>query len=337
MSRPLRIQYPGACYHITCRGNERRNIFVDSKDQSIFLKKLSLSLEIYNVELLAYVMMPNHFHLMVSTPDGNLSDFMRHFNISYTSVFNRRHKRVGHLYQGRYKAFLLDADSYLLEVSRYIHLNPVRTRKYLNRAVDERWRILYISEASSLAGYFNKSKKKEFINYNKVLDYMGGDNRKGREAYRRFIKSGLKKELENPLNLGKGSGIVGDPDFVDWIKKTFLRTEPSHREQPALKELRKTFDPEKLIEQFSELAGIKKEELCRKGKSGHERAMLMEMLYRFCNIRQPEIGKLVGGIDYSAVSQSRKRLLIGMKRDKKLKNRFDKLHNRLSALSAGNK
>ena len=103
--RPLRIQYPGAYYHVTCRGNERRKIFLDAQDHKIFLEKLSRSLDIYNVSLLTYVCMQNHFHLLVTTPDGNLSEVMRHFNISYTSAFNRRHSRVGHLYQGRYKAF----------------------------------------------------------------------------------------------------------------------------------------------------------------------------------------------------------------------------------------
>jgi len=111
MARPLRIQFPGAFYHITCRGNERKAIFSDQTDQNAFLEKLSLSLDIFNVSLLAYVMMPNHFHLLLTTPEGNLSEFMRHFNISYTSAFNRRHKRVGHLYQGRYKAFVIQADN----------------------------------------------------------------------------------------------------------------------------------------------------------------------------------------------------------------------------------
>ena len=101
MARPLRIQYPGAYYHVTCRGNERKEIFLDAHDREVFLEKLSLSLDIYNVSLLAYVCMFNHFHLLLTTPDGNLSEFMRHFNISYTSAFNRRHDRVGHLYQAK--------------------------------------------------------------------------------------------------------------------------------------------------------------------------------------------------------------------------------------------
>jgi putative transposase len=142
MARPLRIQYPGAYYHVTCRGNERREIFVDATDQQIYLERLSTSLETYNVVLLAYVCMTNHFHVLVSTPEGNLAEFMRHFNISYTSAFNNRHNRVGHLYQGRYKSFLIDADSYLLEVSRYIHLNPVRIAASGRISVEKKWDVL---------------------------------------------------------------------------------------------------------------------------------------------------------------------------------------------------
>src|SRR5512140_10640 len=102
MVRPLRIQYPGAVYHVTCRGNEWRDIFQDDKDRRKFVAILSRSLETYSVELYAYVLMSNHFHLLVATPLGNLGEFMRHFNITYTGTFNRCHRRVGHLYQGRY-------------------------------------------------------------------------------------------------------------------------------------------------------------------------------------------------------------------------------------------
>jgi len=214
MARPLRIQYPGAYYHLTCRGNERKAIFLDTDDQKEFLEKLSLSLDIYNISLLAYVCMPNHFHLLVTTPEGNLSEFMRHFNISYTSTFNRRHHRVGHLYQGRYKAFLIDADNYLLEVSRYIHLNPIRLKAFSKRPIKEKWDVLIRHNASSLLGYFSIRKRRKFVNYSTVLDYMGGDKFKGRQSYRHYIRGGIEQELENPLELGKGNGIVGEDKFI---------------------------------------------------------------------------------------------------------------------------
>jgi REP element-mobilizing transposase RayT len=333
MARPLRIQYPGAYYHVTCRGNQRGNIFFDPKDHRIFLDKLSVSLEIYNIELLTYVLMPNHFHLLVTTPDANLSEFMRHFNITYTSVFNRRHQRVGHLYQGRYKAFLIDADNYLLEVSRYIHLNPVRTKQYTKKNITEKWHLLLNHEASSLVGYLEEGQKKNFVNYRNILDYMGGESKKGRETYRRFLASGLAQNQDNPLDVGKGSGIVGNSNFVEWIKSNFLLKEVSHREQPALRELRKLFTPKKVIRFVAAQSGISEEEICRRGKNSNARALLMEMLYRFCYLTQPEIGSIVGGIDYSAVSQTRKRLQIRLKHEPKLNKKFLELQGRLEQLA----
>jgi len=335
MARPLRIQYPGAHYHVTCRGNERKEIFLDARDHKLFLEKLSLSLDIYNVSLLAYICMPNHFHLLVNTPEGNLSEFMRHFNISYTAAFNRRHRRVGHLYQGRYKAYLIDADNYLLEVSRYIHLNPVRIKVFSKKSAREKWDALLKYEASSLLGYFSGGKREEFINYKTVLEYMGGDTRKGRQAYRRFVKGGIEEEIASPLELGQGHGIVGEADFIEWIKEKFLSKEAPQREQPALKVLRKEFEPEELIERFTHLVGKSREGICQRGKKSIERALLMELLYRFCRITQPEIGRLVGGIDYSAVSQARNRLQKRLEREPELKKRFEKLTARLLQLSRG--
>jgi putative transposase len=133
MARPLRIQYPGAVYHVTCRGIERRKIFLDDKDRGKFLRLLSLSLNIYSAKLHAYVLMDNHFHLLVETPLGNLGEFMRHFNITYTSYLNRRRRRVGPLYQGRYRSVLVEKEAYLSVLSRYIHLNPIRVKRLAKR------------------------------------------------------------------------------------------------------------------------------------------------------------------------------------------------------------
>jgi putative transposase len=325
MARPLRIQYPGAYYHVTCRGNERKEIFLDNLDRMVFLEKLSASLETYNVELLVYVCMTNHFHLFVSTPRGNLAEFIRHLSICYTSAFNRRHKRVGHLFQGRYKSFLIDADNYLIEVSRYIHLNPVRIRLLAENPPEQKWDMLLKYQFSSLPGYFSAKKRIAFVRYESVLAYMGGDNAAGRQAYREFMKRGLERETESPLSLGKANGIVGARRFVDKVKSEILATKTSAREQPALRSLSKAIDPENLISRFAEQIGIDKAGICRRGKNSVERAMLMEFLYRSCNVTQLEIGRLVGGIDYSAVSQARKRLKEKLGRDRKLEKRFHEL------------
>jgi putative transposase len=333
MARPLRIQYPGAYYHVTCRGNERKEIFLDVRDEEIFLKKLSRSLEVYDVICLAYICMPNHFHLVVTTPEGNLSEFMRHFNISYTSAFNKRHDRVGHLYQGRYKSFLIDADNYLLSVSRYVHLNPVRIKKLLKKKADKKWNILMNTRGSSLPGYLSVRKRMEFVDHQIVLDYMGGDNQSGRGYYRRFIQQGLTNEINNPLQLGKGNGIVGKSDFIQRVKGKFIKKEKAQREIPALRALSREMEPEELIRHFVTSSGKSEAEICQRGKETVERAMLMELLYRFCHLTQPQIGELIGGIDYSAVSRARKRLQFQLEREPKLKEHFVELKDSLLELS----
>jgi REP element-mobilizing transposase RayT len=126
MSRPVRIQFEGALYHITSRGDRREAIYEDDEDRSAFLKTLGEVTETFNWICHAYCLMTNHYHLVVETPDGNLSKGMRQLNGVYTQASNRRHQRTGHLFQGRYKAILVDADAYLLELTRYVVLNPVR-------------------------------------------------------------------------------------------------------------------------------------------------------------------------------------------------------------------
>jgi putative transposase len=333
MTRPLRIQYPDAYYHVTCRGNERKDIFRDQEDQKEFFRLLARSVDIYEVKLLTYALMPNHFHFLVCTPKGNLSDFMRHFNISYTGAFNRKYERSGHLYQGRYKAFLIDADNYLLEVSRYIHLNPLRMK--LKEPLKKRWQDLARNNWTSFPGYLNQKHRKAFVHYHTILDYFGGESPKSSNEYRKFVVYGMENEILSPLEKGKGTGIIGKEDFVDKIKKVFeksRRDKKSTREQPALRELGKSILPDVLIDQYANLVQKNREELTRKGKQSTERAMLMEFLYRFCKITQPEIGKLLGGIDYSAVSLARKRVQLKIQNEPEWEKKFNQIGNMLSQM-----
>ncbi|MCV2368587.1 REP-associated tyrosine transposase [Roseateles oligotrophus] len=128
MSRPLRIEFPGALYHVTSRGDRREDIFVDDTDRARLLAVVAQGLSRFDAGMLAYCLMGNHYHFVMQTRQGNLSALMRHINGVYTQAFNRRHNKVGHLFQGRFKAILVDRDAYLLEVCRYVELNPVRAR-----------------------------------------------------------------------------------------------------------------------------------------------------------------------------------------------------------------
>ncbi len=128
MARPLRIEYPGACYHVMNRGNQRQTVFRADTDYELFLGKLADLAELYRTQILCYCLMPTHFHVYMRTPEGNLSRFMQSFLTSFTVSLNRRRGDCGHLFQGRFKAQLVERERYGNELSRYIHLNPVRTR-----------------------------------------------------------------------------------------------------------------------------------------------------------------------------------------------------------------
>ncbi|MBU0992102.1 MAG: hypothetical protein KJ737_06375 [Proteobacteria bacterium] len=191
--------------------------------------------------------------------------------------------------------------------------------------INQRIQILNGFVHSSFAGHTNTKKRDDFVHYQMVLDYFGGDTEEGRAAYRQFVYRGMNKGETSPLEMGKGSGIIGSENFIDRIKDLYLSRldKSTHREQPQLKEIRSSYSPEVLIDTFCALTGHDRDEICRKGRNSIERSMLMEFLYRFCNINQPEIGRYLGNIDYSAVSISRKRLRLEMDKDELLKQKFD--------------
>jgi REP element-mobilizing transposase RayT len=164
MARPLRIEFEGAWYHVMSRGNERRRIVRDDDDRTRRLDWLRRTVETYGWHLHAFVLMDNHDHLYVETPEANLSPGMQHLNGSYTSYFNRRHRRSGHLFQGRYKAQLIENEGHFWEVSRYIHLNPVRAR-LADRPEDWRW--------SSYRGYHRATRQLPWVKYGRVLREFG--------------------------------------------------------------------------------------------------------------------------------------------------------------------
>ena len=156
MARPLRIEYDGAVYHVTTRGNARKPIFIDNKDREFFLGTLEQVNKRYHWICHAYCLMNNHYHLVIETPNGNLSKGMRQLNGVYTQAFNRRHNRVGHIFQGRYKAVLIRKESHLLEVGRYVVMNPVRAK-----AVEGLWdkvkgQIILGDENSSVSRMLRK-------------------------------------------------------------------------------------------------------------------------------------------------------------------------------------
>lgn len=228
MARPWRIEYDGAFYHVMSRGNEKRQIFRDDRDRKKFLSYLESAHQRYKALFCAYCLMHNHYHLMLETPLGNLSEILHHVNASYTTYYNLRHARVGHLFQGRYYAILVEKDSYALELSRYIHLNPVR--KYIvKKPEDYQW--------SSYRYLINIEEEPSYFRKNMILSYFGQNPEKG---YQEFVEEGISNRLENPLRNVVASTILGNEEFVEWVKENYLTSNKRLRDVPARNLLIKT-------------------------------------------------------------------------------------------------
>lgn len=320
MARPLRIQYPGAVYHITCRGNERKDIFKDDVDRKTFKKLLAVSGKIYNVKIYSYVLMSNHFHLLIETPLGNLSEFMRHFNITYTGYHNRRHKRTGHLYHGRYKSILVDKDAYLILLSRYIHLNPVKVKGKNKLSQKEKMQYLKHYRWSSLPGYISKRRKEQFVDYALVLEEYGGDNDRGRKAYQAILSLDLSSKLDIQEKI-VGQSILGKESFIEWVQEKFLDG-TEDREIPSMKKIHTYISKDTVIKAVEQGVSRNIEEIKR--EKGVNRQIVMDCLYRLGGLNGVEIGKMMG-IGYTAVSQERNRLREKVKKDKRIKTIIQKI------------
>jgi REP element-mobilizing transposase RayT len=228
MARQLRIEYPGAFYHVTSRGNQRQAIVQDDQDRLTFLDYLGKAHEKFGGLVHAFCLMDNHFHLLFETPRGNLSRIMHFINTSYTVYFNARYSRVGHLFQGRFKAILIEADAYAQEVSRYIHLNPVRAG-IVSNPEDYRW--------SSLGEYSGRRTPNPWLQIGFVLSYFGENPKKSQLGYIGFVRDRVGNPEENPLKKAGSSLILGSDSFVKKIKAKFHPEKSVSREIPALKGL----------------------------------------------------------------------------------------------------
>ena len=204
MSRPLRIEFEGAVYHVTSRGNARQRIFADRADKEKFLEILAFVVERFGWLCHAYCLMDNHYHLLIETPEGNLSGAMRQLNGMYTQRFNRRHARVGHLFQGRYKAILVEKDSHLLSLCRYVVLNPVRAGLAKGPG-GWKW--------SSYRATIRSGAVPEFLTVDWVLSQFASDRKQARKQYRKFIFAG--RDGGSPWADLKGQILLGTAGFVE--------------------------------------------------------------------------------------------------------------------------
>lgn len=233
MTRPLRLEFPNALYHVTSRGDRREDIFEDDDDRVRFLEILGAVVLDHNWLCHGYCLMDNHYHLVIETPDGNLSKGMRQLNGVYTQASNRRHGRSGHLFQGRYKAILVDKERYLLELSRYVVLNPLRAKGMVKQLEDWPW--------SSYPAMVGDAAKPEWLTADWLLSLFGKQRRIAMERYRQFVIEGVQHQPEIWSNL-KGQIYLGDKAFVAEMQKRIGKEKddlniPKRQKRPIAKPL----------------------------------------------------------------------------------------------------
>ena len=222
MARPLRVEYAGALYHVMNRGNRRERVFRKTADYGLFLDRLGRFSAEFGVEVLSYCLMPNHFHLFLRTREANLSRFMQSLLTSYTVFVNRRDRTSGHIFQGRFKAQLVEGVGYFDTLSRYIHLNPVRVKSVVALPVEDRRRVLAEFRWSSFPALLGQTAAPEWLKTDDVLKGFGTAAREQMKAYRLYVEEGLMREIADPAAAVQARSILGSDSFLEWVKREFI-------------------------------------------------------------------------------------------------------------------
>lgn len=228
---------------------------------------------------------------------------------------------------------MVEADEYLKELSRYLHLNPVRLKKYKELTIEEKAKILKAYRWNSLLGYIGLVKRDGFVNYGAVLGYMGGNTKEGKKRYRDFVLSGIRNGVKNPLGEARAGAVLGTDSFIEWVRKTFIDgREWVRKEQPQVGMLKGMIPVEEIARVVGEVYEVKSEELLKARSSYREaRRVVIEMSHRLnmSYIPLQKLGEESGGIGGAAVANTHMRLQKQMLRDRELAKRVKQIYNKL--------
>jgi REP-associated tyrosine transposase len=291
MARPLRIEYPGAVYHVICRGNNRQNIFKDDRDRKRYLEKLVHYCELKEVSLLCYCLLSNHIHLLLETPQGNLSKMMQPFQTSYTLYLNRRHHRSGHVFEQRYKALLVDKDNYLLQVSCYVHRNAVEA-KLVKRPQDYQWSSYYA---------YVSGRRQRGLTTCTILEQLGTKQREQIRNYREYVESSQDRGMREEPPPTVKQVIIGDERFAEQVLK-------NRRPSIANERLYTLTDMEKAVCQVTR---IDRDDLARPQRTpavNRARELFMYLARRHTDASLRELADRLRVRDISTVSHGEKRV-----------------------------
>lgn len=319
MARPIRVEFAGAVYHVMARGNERRDVFRDDQDRRQFLETLADMVERFGVRVQAYCLMPNHYHLVVGTPRANLSQALGWLQVTYTVRFNHRHRRSGHLFQGRFKAQLIEADEYAQWLVEYVHLNPVRPRRKGEPIPAERAAELDDYPWSSHRDYAGlRQKPAPWL----CLDwrrYWGGDAAEASRTYRQRIAGAFAKgRSESPWEKLRGGLVLGSDAL--WQRVCRAVGQKGGQQES---DWSKTED--------REMAQRRLEELLE--DEADDRVKLWAWA-RLTNRRQAELARIYGYRDGSGVAYAIRRVEAAAERGGTMAKKLTRLKNEISKLQS---
>jgi REP element-mobilizing transposase RayT len=330
MARHLRVEFPGAIYHVTCRmvgdwKTEKTLLFKDDADHERFLDRLAERVEQFNIRLYLFVCMTNHFHLVFETPEANCSKFMQSLSTAYTVYYNLRHGRHGHLFDGRYKAKLVEGDDYLLSLSRYVHLNPVQVSSQKRKPIEERIRILRAHRWSSYPSYIGKRKALDFVKYGPLLAEMNGREREWPKHYREFVESGLAEsddDFKVALKLSPRS--IGSDGFRAWIDELYQKRVETHAkpEDISFRHISEPLPAHDVLDVLSAIFEVEVSEFSRRRHGSPLRAVAAKLLLRYAGLTQRDVAALLSIGSGSAVCNQLKALPGKLAKDRRLGRRL---------------
>lgn len=315
MSRPLRIEFPGAWYHVMNRGRRGERIYADEPDFQAFVDLIKDASQMWQVKVSSYCLMSNHYHMLITTPLGNLSRFMRHVDGVYSQTFNRRHRCDGPLFKGRFKSILVDGDSYLLQLVRYIHRNPLRA-KIVEDLNDYPW--------NSHIGYLSKSNTWDWLHKEFILAILSENKSQRMRFYRDFVLQEDSKEVTDLFNEARWPTVWGGSDFIDWVKGKFFK-QRIHKDIPDSIELAP--DIGAIIGEVCDDYGIGEEELkkSRRGRTNEPRDVAIYLIRMLRGDTLEEIGQAFSLNRFSSVSSIFQKMKVRLKKDKLLHQKVENI------------
>ena len=320
-----------------CRGNDGQRVFSGAKDYGSFLTRLGTVALGFHVEIHAYALMRTHVHLFVRTREANLGRFMQRLLTGYTQWFHFRHETGGHLFQGRYKALLVDKNAYGAEVSRYIHLNPVRVAAGRKQTVALRQAMLREYRWSSYRAIIGLAKAEEWLVTTDTLGRWGASLSEQQARYATFVEQGLIEDIMDPGEDAQAQSILGRDRFVDRLRRILRGREGGDHESDSVRRELMAETVDTVVARVARAYKVKPEELkkaCRGRRGNEARQVALWLARQRCGVGHPlrfpratvrEIGKEMGGVSGGAVSMACRRITGRITRDKRLRRIVSRL------------